>query len=58
MDYQIKLNHQEDELAPRGTTYFAEILKMDGTSLGEMDGTSWQDAIIKMIDYLQEIGEI
>ena len=58
MDYHLNLNWQEDELAPRGTTYFAEILKKDCTSLGEMDGTSWQDAIIKMIAYLQETGEI
>lgn len=58
MDYKVKLNWQEDEFASRGTTYFVEFLKMDDTSLGEMDGNSWQEVFTKAVNYLQEIGEI
>jgi hypothetical protein len=58
MDYKVKLNWQEDEFASRGTTYFVEFLKMDDTSLGEVDGNSWQEVFTKAVNYLQEIGEI
>jgi hypothetical protein len=60
MDYKLKLNWQEDENAPRGTRYYVEIEKLDdwNTSLVEVDGTSWQDAMAKAIDKLQETGAI
>jgi hypothetical protein len=60
MDYKVKLNTQEDENAPRGTRYYVEFLKLDdwNTSLGEVDGTSWQDAMAKAIELLQDKGEI
>ncbi len=60
MDYKVKLNWQEDENAPRGTRYYVEFEKLDdwNTSLGEVDGTSWQDAMAKAIELLQDKGEI
>ena len=60
MDYKLKLNWQEDENAPRGTQYYVEIEKLDdwNPSLVEVDGTSWQEAMAKAIDKLQETGAI
>jgi hypothetical protein len=56
MDYQVKLNWQEDENAPRGTRYWVEF--SNSRVLIETDGTSWQDAMAKAIEKLQEAGEI
>ena len=57
MDYKVKLNWQEDESAPRGTRYYVEFEKQD-TPLLEESGASWQDAMAKAIDSLQQMGEI
>ena len=60
MNYKFKLNWQEDENAPRGTTYFVGVegLRLDSGVDFEVSGTSWQDAMAKAIDKLQAIGEI
>ena len=60
MDYKVQLNHQEDENAPRGTTYFVGVegLLLKSNVDFEVSGYSWQDAMAKAIDKLQEMGEI
>lgn len=57
MDYKVKLNWQEDENAPRGTRYYVEFEKND-TPLLEESGATWQEAMAKAIDSLQQMGEI
>ncbi|ANH49294.1 hypothetical protein uvFWCGRAMDCOMC403_030 [Freshwater phage uvFW-CGR-AMD-COM-C403] len=54
------LNWQEDENAPRGTRYYVGVegLRLESNVNFEVDGTSWQDAMAKAIEKLQEIGEI
>jgi hypothetical protein len=56
MDYKVKLNWQEDENASRGTRYWVEFA--NDRVLIETNGESWQDAMAKAIDKLQEAGEI
>lgn len=60
MDYKVKLNWQEDENAPRGTRYYVEFEKLDdwNTPLLEESGATWQEAMAKAIDSLQQMGEI
>lgn len=60
MDYKLQLNTQEDENAPRGTMYYVEIEKFDdwNTLLAGSQGYSWQEAMAKAIEKLQELGEI
>jgi hypothetical protein len=56
MDYQVKLNWQEDENAPRGTRYWVEFA--NDRVLIETNGTSWHQAMTEALDKLQEAGEI
>jgi hypothetical protein len=58
MDYNLQLNTQEDENAPRGTRYFVDIEREEPWCCVEVWGYSWQEAMVKAIDKLQEIGEI
>ena len=60
MDYKLKLNTQEDENAPRGTMYYVEVEKLDdwNTLMAGSQGYSWQEAMAKAIEKLQELGEI
>lgn len=60
MDYKLKLNWQEDENAPRGTRYYVEIEKLDdwNTTIVDVNGTSWHQAMTEAMDKLTEIGEI
>lgn len=62
MDYKVKLNHQEDDMPwnPRGTLYTVEFEKLDdwNTTLASAEGYSWQEAMAKAIELLQQIGEI
>ena len=56
MDYQVKLNWQEDENAPRGTRYWVEFSSQ--RILIETNGTTWLGAMNEAIEKLQEAGEI
>jgi hypothetical protein len=64
MDYKLQLNWQEDENAPRGTRYYVDIEKNADIQKPELylavstEGYTWQEAMAKAIDKLQEIGEI
>jgi hypothetical protein len=58
MDYKLQLNWQEDENAPRGTRYYVDIEKAEPFLCVNVEGYSWQEAMAKAIDKLQEIGEI
>lgn len=58
MDYQLKLNWQEDENAPRGTRYYVDIEKAEPFLCVATEGYTWQEAMANAIEKLQEIGEI
>ena len=60
MDYKVKLNTQEDENAPRGTMYYVEFEKLDdwNTLMAGSQGYSWEEAMARAIEKLQELGEI
>lgn len=60
MDYKVQLNHQEDENAPRGTMYFVEFFRLNewDTFVAGSQGYSWEEAMARAIEKLQEIGEI
>lgn len=60
MDYRVKLNTQEDENAPRGTMYYVEFEKLDdwNTLMAGSQGYSWEEAMARAIEKLQELGEI
>lgn len=60
MDYKVQLNWQEDESSPRGTKYFVEFFKLNEweTFVGGDEGSTWQEAMAKAIEKLQEAGEI
>ena len=60
MDYKLQLNHQEDDNTPRGTMYYAEVFKLNDwdTFVGGGQGYTWQEAMAKAIEKMQENGEI
>jgi hypothetical protein len=58
MDYTLKLNHQEDENAPRGTKYWVEIEKDEPWFKVEAWGYTWEDAMAKAMETMRETGVI